>query len=184
MKQTITAFLICCFACFAGTKADDTLTINSIPPGAQVELNRKVIGTTPLSWKVGEYAFNVRKSTIFSKHLGTPVIIRVSKDGYIAKEMNITQEYQWHSMNYQNHYNYFIIVSNSFQINLDKIAARPAAMTNADVIKLHEAGFGDDLIIDRINASPAAFNLEFDDLVALRKAQISDAVVQAMMHAK
>jgi hypothetical protein len=31
---------------------------------------------------------------------------------------------------------------------------------------------------------PSAFNLELDDLVALRKAWISDAVIQAMMHAK
>jgi hypothetical protein len=49
---------------------------------------------------------------------------------------------------------------------------------------LKDAGFGDELIIDKINTAPAAFRLEFNDLVALRKAGVSDAVIQAMMHAK
>ena len=77
-----------------------------------------------------------------------------------------------------------IITSNSFEINLDKIAAKPAAITNAEVIKLHEAAFSDDLIIDKINSTPAPFNFEFDDLAALRKAGNSDAVIQSVMHAK
>jgi hypothetical protein len=185
MPKTITALLICCLACYAGkTKANDMVTVISIPVGAQVEWNRKVIGTTPLTYKVGEYAFNVQKSSLFSKHLTTPVVIRVSKEGYIAKEVTVTQAYQWHSLNYQNHFTYFIITSNNYEINLDKIAAKTAGMTNADVIKLKEAGFGDELIIDKINSTPAAFNLELDDLVALRKAGMSDGVIQAMMHAK
>ena len=57
-------------------------------------------------------------------------------------------------------------------------------MTNADVVKLKEAGFGDDLIIDKIATNPTAFHLEFDDMVGLRKAGISDAIIQAMLHAK
>ena len=170
--------------CFAKEKANDTLTITSIPHDATVEWNRKVIGSTPLTFKVGEFAFNPQKSSLFSKRLSTPVVIRVSKDGYIAKEVTITQEMQWHSLNGQNHFSFWIITSNSFDINLDKISAKAAAMTNADVIKLKEAGFGDDLVIDKIVNTPAAFNLEFDDLVALRKAGISDAVIQAMLHAK
>jgi hypothetical protein len=169
---------------FAGDKANDTLTITSIPPGAQVEFNRKVIGTTPLTYKVGEYAFNVQKSSLFSKHLSTPVVIRVSKEGYIAREVTVTKDYTWHSINGQNHFVYYVITSNNFEINLDKIAAKPAAMTNADVIKMKEAGFSDELIIDKINNTPSAFNLEMDDLVALHKAGITDAVIQAMMHAR
>jgi hypothetical protein len=40
------------------------------------------------------------------------------------------------------------------------------------------------LIIDKINNNPAAFRLELDDLVELHKAGISDAIIQAMLHAK
>src|ERR1039457_3318263 len=84
MKKTPIAFLICCLACFAGgTKANDTVTIT---------FNRTVIGSTPLTYKVGEYAFNAKKTSLFSKRLSAPVVIRVSKDGYVAREVAITQE--------------------------------------------------------------------------------------------
>ncbi len=165
-------------------KANDTLSITSLPEGAAVEYNRKVIGTTPLSYKVGEYAFNVQKSSLFSKRLSGPIVLRVSKKGYIDKEVVITKPYQWHSFNSQNHYTYFLIMSNHIQIDLDKISAKHAAMTNEDISKLHESGLSDELIIDKINHSPAAFELELDDIVSLHKAGISDAIIQAMMHAK
>jgi hypothetical protein len=160
------------------------VTITSLPPGAQVEWNRKVIGTTPLTYKVGEFAFNSQKTSLFSKRLTQAVVLRISQDGYVAREVTITKQLLWQSLNGQNHFVYFIITSNAFEINLDKISAALAALTNADIIKLKDAGFGDELIIDRINNTPAAFTLEIDDLLALRKAGISDAVIQAMLHAK
>jgi hypothetical protein len=169
---------------FAGEEANDTLTVSSLPDGAQVEWNRKLIGTTPLTRKVGEYAFNSRKASLFSKRLDQPVVLRVSKEGYVTKEITITKEMLWQSLNGQNRFVFFVITSNSFQVDLDKIAAVHAALTNADVIKLKAAGFGDDLIIDKINNNPAAFRLELDDLVELHKAGISDAIIQAMLHAK
>jgi hypothetical protein len=42
-------------------------------------------------------------------------------------------------------------------------------------------GLGDDVIIARINASPTKFDLSDDDLAALKKAGVSDAVVAAMI---
>jgi hypothetical protein len=170
--------------CLAKEKANDTVTISSVPPGAQVEWNRKVIGTTPITYKVGEFAFNAQKSSLFSKHLAQPIEVRLSKDGYVPKQVSITRQLIWQSINGQNRYFYWIITSNSFEITLDKISARTAALTNADIIQLVTAGFGDDLIIDKINNAPSAFALELDDLVALHKARVSDAVIQAMMHAK
>ena len=169
---------------FAAEKANDTLSISSLPEGAQVEWNRKVIGTTPLDYKVGEYAFNSRKSSLFSKHLSQPVVLRVSKEGYVPKEITITKEMIWRSLNGRNAFSFYIIISNHLQVDLDKIAAVHAALTNADVVKLKTAGFSDELIIDKITSQPAAFSLEFDDLVDLREAGVSDAIIQAMMHAK
>ena len=157
---TIPAFLVLlsATAVLAGQKANDTVTITSLPDGAQVEWNRTVIGTTPMIYKVGEYAFNAKKGSIFSKHLAQPVVLRVTKDGYIAKQVTITGEpLIWRSLNGRNSYTYYTITSNTFQIDLDKIASIHAALTNADVIKLKTAGFGDDLIIDKIKDNPAAF---------------------------
>jgi hypothetical protein len=165
-------------------KSNDTLSITSLPDGAKVEWNRKVIGTTPLTYKVGEYAFNARKTSLFSKRLEQPVVLRISKEGYVTREITITQEMFWQSLNGSSRFTFHVITSNSFEIDLDKISAAKAALTNADVIKLKAAGFGDDLIIDKINTNPAAFHLEFDDLVELHKAGLSDVIIQAMMHAK
>jgi hypothetical protein len=167
-----------------GGKANDTITITSIPDGAKVEWNRKFIGTTPLTYKAGEYAFNARKISLFSKRLWQPVVLRVSKDGYVAREVTITNERFWRSLNGKNSFVYYLVTSNHYEINLDKVSAASAALTNADILRLSALGFGDDLIIDKINTAASAFSLEFDDLAKLHAAGISDAVIKAMMHAK
>ena len=46
-------------------------------------------------------------------------------------------------------------------------------LTNADIIALRQAGFGDDLILARISAAPAAYNLAATEMVALKKAGVS-----------
>ncbi len=58
-----------------------------------------------------------------------------------------------------------------------------APLTNADVIKLKTAGLSDDLIIDKIKASPANFRLDTGDLVDLKRAGLSDALIGAMIKA-
>jgi len=40
------------------------------------------------------------------------------------------------------------------------------------------------MIIDRINSMSSAYHLEMNDMIALKRAGISDAVIQAMLHAK
>ena len=56
-------------------------------------------------------------------------------------------------------------------------------LTNADIIKLKDAGFGEQLIIDKIKNSSGDYRLDTDDLLALKKAGISDTVMSAMMQA-
>ncbi|HEY6343390.1 MAG TPA: hypothetical protein VIY49_17985 [Bryobacteraceae bacterium] len=56
-----------------------------------------------------------------------------------------------------------------------------AALTNADVLKLKEAGLSEQLIIDKIRSAPSAFTLETDDLLSLKKAGLSDAIISAMI---
>jgi hypothetical protein len=58
-----------------------------------------------------------------------------------------------------------------------------AALTNADVLKLKEAGLGEQLIIDKIKNSPAKFQLETNDIVQLKQNGLSDAIISAMMEA-
>ena len=63
-------------------------------------------------------------------------------------------------------------------------AARATGLTNADIIALRQAGFGDDVIVARIAASPGAYNMAPAEMVALKKAGLSDRVITAMVAAK
>ena len=60
-------------------------------------------------------------------------------------------------------------------------AASGQKMTNRDVLNLHAAGFGDDLLVTKIENSPNDFSTEPGDLVALKKAGISERVVTTML---
>jgi hypothetical protein len=51
------------------------------------------------------------------------------------------------------------------------------------VLKLKEAGLSDQIIIDKINASPAQFHLDTDDLLQLKQAGLSEEIIGAMIHA-
>jgi len=61
--------------------------------------------------------------------------------------------------------------------------AAGAALTNADVVKLKEAGLSEQAIIDKIKASPAQFHLDTDDILQLKHAGLSDGIISAMIHA-
>jgi hypothetical protein len=52
---------------------------------------------------------------------------------------------------------------------------------NARIIEMTRKGLGDDVVIARIKASATKFQLSDDDLAALKKAGVSDAVVAVMI---
>jgi hypothetical protein len=56
-------------------------------------------------------------------------------------------------------------------------------LTDDDILKMKQAGLGDDVIVSKIKASGADYKLEVDDLVALKKANLSDAIITAMIEA-
>jgi hypothetical protein len=55
------------------------------------------------------------------------------------------------------------------------------AMDNVSIIKLVKAGLSDDLIVNTINASPAAYDTSANGLIALKTAGASDRVVSAIV---
>lgn len=57
------------------------------------------------------------------------------------------------------------------------------ALSNADVLRLKNAGLGDQLIIGKIRASPADYRLDTNDIIELKRAGLSDAVIGAMLEA-
>lgn len=64
------------------------------------------------------------------------------------------------------------------------VSTTPAAasLTNEDIVRLNDAGLGDDVIVAKINAAAqVVFRLETDDLIALKKANLSQNVIAAMI---
>jgi imidazole glycerol phosphate synthase subunit HisF len=64
---------------------------------------------------------------------------------------------------------------------MDKVSVASKTLTNGDVVEMWAAGFGEALIIDKITTTATAFRLEIADMVELRKAGVSDGVIQAML---
>jgi len=63
-------------------------------------------------------------------------------------------------------------------------AASAFAMTNADVVKLANAGLSAEVIASAIDHAPARnFDLSIDGLIALKRAHVPDAAIQAMTRA-
>ncbi len=56
-------------------------------------------------------------------------------------------------------------------------------LTNHDVIELKSSGFGDEVVIAKIRSMPGKYSLDTNDLLALQKAKISDAIIEAMIQA-
>jgi hypothetical protein len=58
------------------------------------------------------------------------------------------------------------------------------SLTNHDVIALKTAGLSDEVIVVKIKSSPASYNLDVNGLLDLKKANLSDAVIAAMLQAE
>lgn len=61
------------------------------------------------------------------------------------------------------------------------IRAQDSGITNARVIEMTKLGLGDDIIIARIKTGNCQFALSDNDLAQLKKANVSDKVVAAML---
>jgi hypothetical protein len=59
--------------------------------------------------------------------------------------------------------------------------AAQQGLTNADIIKMQTAGLSESIILASVNGQPAAYDTSTDGLLALKKANVSDAVVAAMI---
>ncbi|MGC1870038.1 MAG: hypothetical protein WA700_03680 [Acidobacteriaceae bacterium] len=66
-------------------------------------------------------------------------------------------------------------------LSLGVAAAQQFSNTNDSVIKMVKAGMSDSIVISSINSQPAHFSLSANDLIALKQAGVSDAVMAAMI---
>jgi hypothetical protein len=102
--------------------AADNVTITSDPPGARIEVNSKYLGTTPFSWKIGNWALNPHKSWITAKHLQERLVMTLLKDGYVPKTIELTgQALRFTTVNGLNGFTYYVIQSDEYGVRLDKV---------------------------------------------------------------
>ena len=76
------------FSSLHALASDKSVLIETIPAGAQVEMNGSITCITPCSIKVPGYYFGV-KHTALSSHGVEPVRLRLTKEGYVPKASSL-----------------------------------------------------------------------------------------------
>jgi len=122
-RPCLHASLVLALACAAliPRAQAETLTINSTPPGASLEIDGMAAGTTP--YKVAYPAGYFRKPhTVFAARLDHSMTIKLSLDGYIVEHLTLTEgPFEWNSFNGRHHGSYFLLKSSQFAIHLDPV---------------------------------------------------------------
>ncbi len=100
----------------------DTLKITSTPPGASVEIDGVMVGTTPYKAEVpGGYFHKTR--TALGRRLQHSMIARISLPGYTTKEIQMTEgPMNWVSLKGHSHGEYWLLKLKQFHVELDPIS--------------------------------------------------------------
>ncbi|MFZ0739035.1 MAG: trypsin-like peptidase domain-containing protein [Candidatus Acidiferrales bacterium] len=111
-----------CALLSAGVARADTLKFTSTPPGATVEINGVVVGTTPYEMKVpGGYLH--KPHSVFSGRLEHAMVARIYKDGFAAQEITLTEgPHKWTDVYGRNHGDYFLLKTSHVVVNLESSA--------------------------------------------------------------
>lgn len=117
------SLFLCAFASFLTARVSaETLTITSTPPGATVEINGIIVGTTPFEKDYPGGYFH-RTRTSLGSRLEHPLIARLNLAGYATKEIPLTEgPMEWISLNGRKHGEYFLLKTSRFDVQLDSIA--------------------------------------------------------------
>jgi len=101
--------------------AANTLKITSHPSSATVEIDGVKVGTTPYEGKLPGGYFH-RTHTVFGSRLERPMRLRISKEGYIAKEIVMTDgPMHWVAATGVYHGEYWLLKSDHFDVELLRI---------------------------------------------------------------
>ena len=111
----------------------DTLKITSTPPGASVEIDGVMVGTTPYKAEVpGGYFHKTR--TALGRRLEHSMIARISLPGYTTKEIQMTEgPMNWVSLRGHNHGEYWLLKLKQFHVELDPISKVFTGNISADI---------------------------------------------------
>lgn len=101
--------------------AADTLRITSKPPGATVEIDGVLAGTTPFEKDYPGGYFHKTRTSIGSR-LEHAMVARISLAGYATKEIRLTDgPMNWISLNGRNHGEYWLMKGDHFEVELQAV---------------------------------------------------------------
>jgi len=98
-----------------------TVEIKTNPSNATVYQDNRYIGVTPLTLTYDPGCFKTPR-WLFSKRLGNPISFTISKEGYVQKNITITDgPFRWESIDGKNTFFYYKIKAHDFFVQLDQI---------------------------------------------------------------
>jgi hypothetical protein len=96
----------------------ESLNITRAPAGANVEIDGALVGTTPGHADYPGGYFH-KTHTVFGSRLEHAMTLRVSKDGWAAQQITITDgPFEWIAVSGKHHGNYFVLKSDHFDMKL------------------------------------------------------------------
>ncbi|HWF39262.1 MAG TPA: PEGA domain-containing protein [Candidatus Acidoferrales bacterium] len=108
----------------------DNLTIATDPPGATVEVDGLLSGTTPAHASLPGGYFH-KTHTAFAARLEHPVVARISKQGYATQQVTLTDgPFEWVAITGRRRGNYFLLKSDHFSIKLRELAGKDESATS------------------------------------------------------
>ena len=111
------ATLLCVLA--PSRASAETFTITSTPPGATVEIDGVVVGTTPYHTEYPGGYFH-KPHTVFGARLDHAMVLRLTKNGYGPQQLNLTEgPLEWIAVTGRREGNYFLLKSRHFEIHLE-----------------------------------------------------------------
>jgi S1-C subfamily serine protease len=97
----------------------EELRIVSTPPGATVEIDGKVLGTTPYTSKKLPAGYFHKTSTVFGARLERPIHARLTLPGYITQDLDLTVgPMKWIALNGTYHGDYYLLKDKVITITL------------------------------------------------------------------
>jgi hypothetical protein len=108
------------------------LTIASTPPGATVEIDGAVVGTTPYQIAYPGGYFH-KTHTVFGTRLEHAMLLHIYKDGYAPQKVALTTgPFEWVAVTGRHHGKYFLLKSDRFDITLEPASNSGDGTTEAN----------------------------------------------------
>jgi hypothetical protein len=97
----------------------EKLSIASTPPGATLEIDGAVVGTTPYEIVYPGGYFH-KTHTVFGTRLEHAMLMHIYKDGYAPQKVALTSgPFDWVAVTGRHHGKYFLLKSDRFDITLE-----------------------------------------------------------------